>query len=178
MPDDDWLLTLSNEQLEQLLLPFKPRMFELLEKTSRDDIERGFRVCLDESKKPIMLDICEGEKCGVVLSACKDGLSGFAGFHTHPRDGSWVPSPGDIVNGYGAGDIIECIGASARKKTSGVACYRIKHEDFPMMKKFIQSVLGDPYSDEAIGMMAEATFKPSQDTVFRRVFIWEGYPRK
>jgi len=168
----------SDDELIATAEQYRPTMEKLLWETQRDRKERGFRVCYDvEEGKPYTQEICVGEECGVPMKPCPHGLMTF---HTHPPGGGWVPSPGDVVNGFGAGDLLECVGAvrSRRAKTGGVACYRL-NKNFDEIEEFLRTWMAGQYSPEfrysdiITDMMAEAMFKPTEHTLFRKVKSWE-----
>lgn len=190
---------MSDAELEAELEPFRDLMFSMIDKTIKDNNERGFRVCWNsKTDKPEILEECTGTECGVKMPSCpgtsviihpedmpeyeaKKHLKGFASFHTHPKGGSWIPSPGDVAGAFGARDIVDCIGVSrdlrkgtraTPKKKKALQCYK-NQQNFELIQPFIRAYFQNKYSDEVTSLMAYASFNPSDETIFRRVFIWE-----
>jgi hypothetical protein len=185
---------MSDAELEAELEPFQDLMFSMIDKTIKDNNERGFRVCWNsKTDKPEILEECTGTECGVKMPSCpgtsviihpedmpeyeaKKHLKGFASFHTHPKGGSWIPSPGDVAGAFGARDIVDCVGigtrARAPRKKKALQCYK-NQQDFELIQPFLHAYFGNKYGEEVTTLMAKASFAPSDQTIFRRVFSWE-----
>jgi len=93
----------------------KEEMKNLVNKTSKDNIERGFNLCETPGKKDIQIaSKCIGNFCSLELSEskCKPGDKEFGSFHTHPSSDVNFMSSSDIYSSHLNKEKVSCIGTS------------------------------------------------------------------
>ncbi len=94
-------------------------MKNLLDKTKKDRLEKGFDLCLNNNKELIARNICSGSSCEVDRKAeCEKGEILKGGYHTHIPGLSSRPSLHDLLIGLQYG--MECIGTA---KDNTIKCY-------------------------------------------------------
>ena len=92
--------------------------------SSKDGLERGFRMCSNteqlekmDDKNTVMSERCIGtERCMSMIGECPSDMKPTAFFHTHPKTYLAYPSLGDIIHTGVHSYKFLCIGGKEKNK--------------------------------------------------------------